>query len=555
MHDIGKNFGGVNRWRSLAPSHLLLTALAITLLMQVELAFAKSINWDEFFHFSDIHRHLQGRHAPWLQVPFVWLFSWVTRLPGDNITHIQIIRLFTILFELIAIGAIIGSARRFSDRGTAVFCGLLYATGGYVFLHAFSLRADMIAAAFLMAAIWIGICRPLRALEIAAMVALVALAFISTIKSALYAPALLGVALYRTERAAHRWLIVAAASTGAVTATALMLTAPLLPEDGIGSVFRDVGELGLRSVNRMFSGGLMPQPEWFQGQILRAPVLAFLVPLALAGSLFRRDYAPRERVLFISLLLPLCTVAVYRNAFPYHYAFILPPAMIAVVPTASQVLRRFKLVPPTLLLALAATLSLSEDRSVLPRQRIVQDGIHEIFTTPVTYIDDCGIVGDFPRAVNHYASGWGLDNYRRKGSPTYSMALEAEPVPALLADQGPIRTLCFDFLHRKALLPKDEAIIRENYIPHWGNVFVAGKEIPPGELPQSIQISVPGVYTVEGGAIVIDGSHHLQGSVISLSRGPHVASGVRLEGTTLRWGDHLPRPRYNWPEGRIFTDF
>src|SRR3546814_4925784 len=91
-------------------------------------------------------------------------------------------------------------ARRFADRETALLCGLIYATGGYVFLHAFALRADMIAAALLMTALWLILCRPLRGREIALILLLVGLAFVSTIKAVLYAPAFLGVLLFRLEK-------------------------------------------------------------------------------------------------------------------------------------------------------------------------------------------------------------------------------------------------------------------------------------------------------------------------------------------------------------------
>src|SRR3546814_15914199 len=76
-------------------------------------------------------------------------------------------------------------SRRFADRETALLCGLIYATGGYVFLHAFALRADMIAAALLMTALWLILCRPLRGREIALILLLVGLAFVSTIKAVL----------------------------------------------------------------------------------------------------------------------------------------------------------------------------------------------------------------------------------------------------------------------------------------------------------------------------------------------------------------------------------
>src|SRR3990170_791773 len=130
-------------------------ALGVALALQVELVFSKSINWDELFHFSQIHQHLRGEHVQWLQTPHVRLFAWVAQLPGDTLTHIRLIRLMMLAFELFVLAVIIDIARRQSDPETGKLVGLLWLTGGFVFSHGFALRADIVATALLMAALWI----------------------------------------------------------------------------------------------------------------------------------------------------------------------------------------------------------------------------------------------------------------------------------------------------------------------------------------------------------------------------------------------------------------
>src|SRR3546814_15834044 len=99
----------------------------------------------------------------------------------------------------------------------------------------------------------------------------------------------------------------------------------------------------------MFSDGLFPQKWALQRQIERAPFLAVAIILAVAHAC-RPGCGAGHRILLLSLLAPLATVAVYRNAFPYHFAFILPPAMVAVAPAISPFVRRFGAVPPAALL-------------------------------------------------------------------------------------------------------------------------------------------------------------------------------------------------------------
>lgn len=544
-----------SRLRRPTAMQLVCAMLAFVILLQVELVFSKSVNWDEFFHFSQIHQHLLGRPSPWLQAPFVALFSWVPALPGDNINHIQLIRLLTLPFELVTVAAIAAMASRFGDRETALLCGLIYATGGYVFLHAFALRADTIAAALLMVALWLGLCRPLRAMEIAAIVLLVSLAFVSTIKAVLYAPAFLGIALFRLEKPAHRWALAGAASLAVFAGLLLLWLAPALPETGLAAILHDIGQLGRLSIDRMFSAGVFPQGGWLVRQLAFAPLLSIAVLAALLYACWRgRGW--RDRILFLSLLAPLATVAIYRNAFPYHYAFILPPAAVAIAPVIGWLRQRYGVVAVAFLpLVGAILLSVTQDRDILPRQRVIQTGIHMIFPVPVTYIDNSGMAGDFPRAVNQFASGWALENYFRSGEPVYSQALAAEPVPMLLANNVVLQDLFHDTFFDGRLLHDDDKVLRENYIPHWGRVFVAGKTIAPGERQIAVEIAVPGRYTVEGGGIDINGRHYAAGSVVALARGTHMVSGRRTAQVTLRWGDHLARPPFAWPKQSYLSEY
>ncbi|MDD3798473.1 MAG: hypothetical protein PHE36_04760 [Novosphingobium sp.] len=532
-----------------------LAALALVLLMQFELVFAKSVNWDEFFHFSEIHQHLLGLPVPWLQTPFVWLYSWVPSLPGDNIAHIQIIRALIVPFELVALAAIYATARHFASRKTAILCVLAYATGGYVFLHAFALRADMIAAALLMVALWIGLCRPLRPLELAAIVLLIALASISTIKSVLYAPAFFGVALVRLRNPLHRWILAGLAALAVLGMAALLLVGPSLPATGIARPLHDLAMLGRSSVDRMFSAGWFPQEKALIWQIVFAPLLAII--LVMAGFLvWKTDGGWERRIVLLALLAPLCTVVFYRNAYPYFFVFILPPVIVAAAPAVDFLRKRYGLIPVSLVLLVNAfVLFHIEDRTMVERQRTIQQGLHEIFPRPVTYIDESGMFSEYPRAVPHFASGWGLQNYLRAKRPAYSEVMEKEPVPLLIANSYALLNVFKDTGNDERLLPEDAANLRANYIPHWGLAYVAGKRIAPGSQPETIAVMVPGTYTVEGGAVAIDGKPYTPGSLVTLTRGPHAVGGARSEETVLRWGNHLPRPAAEWPKGRFFTDY
>ncbi|MBO9517037.1 MAG: hypothetical protein J7493_03115 [Porphyrobacter sp.] len=529
--------------------------LGLVVLLQIELVFSKSVNWDEFFHFSRIHQQLLDRPIDWLQVPYIYLYSWVPSLPGDSITHIQIIRFLILPFELATIAAIVAAARQFASRESAVLCGLVYVTGGYVFSQGFALRADMIACAFLTVALWISLSKPLRPSVLILVTLLLGLAFLSTIKSVLWAPAFLGAALYRLEKPRQRWTVVAATATIGIAGTLFLLAAPWLPQSGLGGRLHDIGELGRASIDRMFVAELFPLGGYLLKQALMAPILTVTILMTLWLN-FARDRDAKERLLALCLLAPLLTVAIYRNAFPYHFGFILPPAIIAAAPAIELLSRRYGALTLGLLLLLnAVILSLVEDRNVLPRQRAVQNGIHQIFSAPVAYIDNSGMASEFPRVRNHFASGWGLEVYREAGIPVYSQEMRIETVPLLITNVVSLQNVFYDTGVDAHLLPQDARTLRENYVPHWGYVYVAGKQIREGSSPLMIEISVPGTYTVEGGPISLEGKTYLPGDTLLLKRGPIRVTQGRNHPVTLRWGDHLPRPSFPWPEERLFTDY
>ena len=136
----------------------------------------------------------------------------------------------------------------------------------------------------------------------------------------------------------------------------------------------------------------------------------------------------------------------------------------------------------------------------------------------------------FLRELNNKTIPLVVDN-----SPVLSAALRGEP---------------------SGLSEKDAKALRDNYIHHWGHIWVAGKEMNITLDSSDFFILIPGVYTVETeGEVLINQQPFKAGEHVNLSRGTHKISSVGENKITLRWGNNLIRPEYQPSEKPIFGAF
>ncbi len=132
-----------------------MAGIVLALAAHLYLALTRAINWDEFYHYSQVQKLAQGTLTEPLQTLYTRAFVWVVDLPGVGVDHIIMIRIFMLLCEIIVAAAIFGAASRFVARVPAMLCALAYLTAGHVLQHGTSFRFDAPAAAMLMTAAWI----------------------------------------------------------------------------------------------------------------------------------------------------------------------------------------------------------------------------------------------------------------------------------------------------------------------------------------------------------------------------------------------------------------
>lgn len=533
----------------------LVVAFAFAVLLQLELVFNRPINWDEFFHLSEAHAFHQRRLAEVLQVFYARAFFWLPMLPLDAIDQIRVARLFMLGCELFTTYAIYAMASRFTDRVPAALAALAYLTGGYVFQHGFSYRADPMAAAFLMGALWILLSSRLDSKAILVAAILSGLAVLTTIKVVFYAPAFAGVAWLRWSEAADRrgMLLRLAGFAGAAVAFALLFigaTILTLPDTSTGSAAKTVST----STTMMFDHGLFPARTYALKGMILAPLMAMLV-LATPVLLARAQLTRAQCIALVALMLPLASIVLYRNSFPYFYAYILPPVMVGAAIAARTMLAYIPAgILSLALLANAAIISFVTSRSVLPVQKQVLAAAYEIFPEPVAYFDYPGMLVDFPKA-NFFMTTWGVRKYRAGREPSFVDAMSRETVPLLVVNHRILESNQTGPMPSAMLLPEDGKALREAFIPHWGPFWVAGRHFSAETEQQLFVIHAPGTYTLEGTSARIDGHVHAPGQTLALARGAHRFERSGPGEVVLRWGNHLKRPAWSFAGGPVFEGF
>lgn len=536
-------------------SRLAVLAMAIGCIvaLQIWLIFTKSINWDEFFHFSQIYELKAGRLSRDLQVLHARLFAWAPLVSDDIITQIQTARFVMLGGELVATGAIIGLSRRFVSRETAWLTGFAYLTAGFVFNHGFSFRSDPLLAGLLMTALWVLGTRKLNFATLGLVAMLIGAAGLMNMKAVFYAPCFAGIAWMRiADEPNRKTILLGLCAVPAIAAMAFFALFQLNRSD-LPLAPSMLGSL-LTGHNGFFSSGLFAKGEYTLIQMMIAPVITLAIAMAPLG--WKKAGLPSaERIALASLLVPLLSLVFYRNTFPYYFTFLLAPVIIAAAPTIDMMKQRFGLLPLMGILALTpVTILMKEPRDVIERQRTLIAELHRIYPEPVGYLSYAGIVPDYPRIINFLTSGLGLKGYNNAGKPAIARQIEAGNVAFVVADSPPISAGLYGLAHPEGFQLEDYRALKDNFLPLSGPLWLSGKWLcRRGE--SELEIVRPGPYTLDGAIAVIDGRTVRHGQVIRLERGIYRVTWQGKVCGKLWALPYLPQPIPSLDTGPIKTGF
>ena len=532
--------------------------IATLLALQLYLIFFKSFNWDEFLHYSQVYA---ARHST-LSAPFQVLHSrilfWVPDAADSLVTQLMLARLFMWGCTLVTMAAIFGLARQFVAQTNALYAPLAYLTAGYVFTHSFSIRADPMAAATLMGALYLFASGKFNIGRCLVVGALAGLAGMITLKSIFYAPCFAGIAWWRLcqGNASNRILVNLAVMV--MAAIGVFACIYLLHKSGLAEIparFASAGSLLRTGGGWFFADDKFPL--YYLGKQALIGII-FMIAIVLAPFGWRRDeIGPAGRIALIGLAAPLFVLLVYRNTFPYFYVFLLAPVAVTVAPALGLLRERYGAVPLLVALALApAFLTVSEPRDYIGRQAAMIDYIHREYPKPVGYLARSGSISDFPRVFDYLTTGNGIGGYYQRGEPIVAEKIEAGEMAFVLATHINILAALEGKPRPQTFLPQDVALLSDNYVQQWGPLYREGKSLPTGAAHYDFTTPHQGPYTLDGTErLVIDGIAINPGQTIVLDKGAHRVESPRRDRSILWQGKNLPSPPPMEWTGAFYTDF
>jgi hypothetical protein len=547
---------------------VLIAVIAMVLAAHVYMLCRSNVNWDEFWFLSFVYDHARGTLSLPFQTFHVHFFGWLPRMGGQEIG--QIIWARSAYFGLL-LGTCAGVyqlARRVASVDAAWFAVLCCAGYTNVVVHGTSFRTDGLGVFLLVTALALIQCRRFRQPALCASAVLVALALMVTIKSAFFLPtvgALLvtgGSGRTRIRKVVGEMLFYGAVLLAAGLGLYSWHVHTLATPDAVGAFLQASAQKAIGG-NGFFPGKFAFE-ETVRGNLIQWGCLVY------AFGVLSRRLCIRERVLetcsILALLLPLFSVLFYRNTFPYFFVMLMPSALVLCAVTFDAWARNTSGGPArqahfTVLATLAIGVTTTWTALMLPpdgmhAQREVIRAVHDIFPKPVPYIDRNGMIASFPK-VGFFMSSWGIDEYRAGRTPVFANLLRTRQ-PKLLIANSPVLVSAMGADTGWALLFKeDAAILRDNFVPYWGKLYVAGKRAHlERDTDSACQVLIPGPYRLESeGSVTIDGVLRQPGSSVELSMGRLILRSDRTQEIVLRTTDAGAVPSYSPPQGQIYTGF
>lgn len=543
------------------PSPRIVIPAALLILLafaRLDLVLRFEVNWDEFLNLAMVHDYARGTLREVLQTGFVHLFGWVPLVSANEVDQVVAARLLVFVFAVAASFAIFAIARRIMDLPAALVAVFAFNTFTFVMRNGSPLRTDPLAACLMTVAIAVALARDFGRRHAVVVGVLCGLSGFLTIKAVFYVPTIGALLLLRIAYSAERVrafvdVTVAALIALATFVIASSLHAATFPETASASAF-----VARTSGTLLFSGDYSITLSSLRGAGLANFgfwALA-LVGLGSAASLVRDPARRHEGLTLLALTLPLLSLTLYRDVYPYFFPFILPPIAVLAGYGFSRLYdgrNRFyaRLLLATMIVS-ASICYVQSLRQDLDSQRRVLTVVHDLFPSPVGYIDHTSMVSTFPKQ-GFFMSRWGMTDYRAAGHPVMARVIRDTQPRFLLVTRALLDVEGMDPARSQqnplGLLADDVSALQRSYLRYWGPIYLPGFRLP---VSGTQHVEIAGPYRLDAtSAVTINDRLVSPGQTIDLEIGAYTFRAPAA--AELRWAASPP-PQWSAPE-ELFHGF
>lgn len=542
------------------------TLLVFSLAGKLFVATHYEINWDEFYYLSSVYKLIRQDALSVYQTFHVHFFTWLKLVSENEVHQIVVARYGMVLLQLITAYFIFKIARSKFSFSASLFAVLSYFSFSYVMKHGASFRTDPIATCFLMATLYLIIEKSDSWKFLLLSTVTTSLAIVVTIKSALYFPVIFLLFVNKVYWSKERKkqivrFVVFALSVVLISASLYSIHTTLME---MLDVVSDPNMVQKSANKTLLQTSFFPSRfYWFDTFIFDFVywlVFLYAVRTVLVSIIYPSSGERETFFYLIFLSIPVMSLLVYRNAFPYFYSFMLAPASVLCAAAWSKLSwrgNRKKAMFFSVSILSAYALSITFHGFLLPHrfnlksQEETLDVIHSAFPQPVPYIDRCSMVSSYPQK-GFFMSSWGLENYSSKGVAAIDLSVRSHKPVFVLVNSNQLDV--FDnriytaFTGGSQLVKQDIQALYDNYIHHWGNIYVAGKSFALTVAQPRVYLTlyIDGFYTLEGESpVMVNGMRVEPEQALYLSSGEHSIHAIDTESKgeyRLRWGERLFRP-------------
>ena len=558
----------VGQRSSIDLSRVLLGILALFFALQSILIFRLNINWDEYFFLSHIHTFTADRPLEAIQTFHVQLLAWLPALPLGDPDQIVAGRLVMLLCEAGALFCLYRIARQFAPVEASVIAVVAWCGAGFALAHGASFRTDPLSGVLIMASLALLFAQRLSFARAVLSGVLAAAALLVTIKAAIFLPCFLAALIWQCR---ERELRFAKLAKFAAAAAALFIVGALFwwwhtssltlvpsADPAANAAPASATETAVERGGSIFDAVILSQsllPRWdYISRWLILSVFA-LIPIAagLRSTIARIKADPARSATLLLLAMPVAILLIYRNAFPYFFPFMtLPIAVLAAIgwqAIARPLWRNVTLGGIAIVMIAQFIPAIQQGQST---QRTIAQTASKMFPNGARYIDRNAMLPSFQKS-GYFMSSWGVQGMVGSAHPELANIIDRDQPPMVIANTPILRAALDPTLEWRdlRLTREEEVALRESYISHWGDIWVAGKVLDGEEGAFALRIA--GTYTLEcEGTRAINGAVTACGEVVELGKGRNRWSGGPL---TLRWGESIYRPKATAPREPIYYGF